>query len=79
MEEVLICIEGQGDVHLHGPVLGWNISMQYQKDAEPFDNISSYQEFQLTHPGSPSLLFFTENENSTEKWVAALRDAVSFQ
>jgi len=61
------------------PVLGWNISMLDQKDAEPFDSISSYQGFQLTHPGSPTLLFCTENENSTEKWVAALRDAVSFQ
>jgi len=61
------------------PVLGWNISMLEQKDAEPFDSISSYQGFQLTHPGSQTLLFCTENENSTEKWVTALRDAVSFQ
>ena len=51
----------------------------FQKDAEPFDSISSYQGFQLTHPGSQTLLFCTENENSTEKWVTALRDAVSFQ
>jgi len=61
------------------PVLGWNISLLDQKDAEPFDSITSYQGFQLTHPGSPTLLFCTENENSTEKWVAALREAVSFQ
>ena len=50
----------------------------FQKDLESFDSLSSYQVFSLSHPGSQTLMFCAENENSTEKWISALRDAVSF-
>eukprot|EP00092_Neocalanus_flemingeri_P003593 GFUD01003856.1.p1 GENE.GFUD01003856.1~~GFUD01003856.1.p1 ORF type:complete len:774 (+),score=113.91 GFUD01003856.1:3573-5894(+) len=59
------------------PVLGWTIAMLDQ-NTEAYDSISACQGFQLTHPGSQSLFFCAENENSTEKWINALREAVAF-
>merc|ERR1719410_1770712 len=60
------------------PVLGWTVTALDQKELESFDSLSSYQVFSLSHPGSQTLMFCAENENSTEKWIAALREAVSF-
>jgi len=60
------------------PVLGWTISLLDQTSSEPYDSLTSYQVLQLSHPGSQSLSFGAENENSTEKWLNALREAVAF-
>ena len=51
---------------------------QFQKDAETYDSLSSYQVFTLSHPGSQTIMFCAENENSAEKWITSLRDAVAF-
>ena len=48
-----------------------------QKEAEPGESLTSLQVFQLSHPGSQSVLFCAENENATEKWLAGLREALS--
>ena len=50
----------------------------FQKEAESYESLSSYQVFTLSHPGSQTLMFCAENENSAEKWIASLREAVSF-
>jgi len=60
------------------PVLGWTVSILDQKEAETYDSLSSYQVFTLSHPNSQTLMFCAENENSAEKWISCLREAVSF-
>jgi len=60
------------------PVLGWTVATLDQRELESLDSLSSYQVFTLSHPGSQTLLFCAENENSSDKWISALREAVSF-
>merc|ERR1719410_3208111 len=60
------------------PVLGWAVSILDQKETESYDSLSSHQVFTLSHPGSATLMFCAENENSAERWISCLRDAVSF-
>ena len=54
------------------------IYLIFQKETESYDSLSSHQVFTLSHPGSATIMFCAENENSAERWISCLRDAVSF-
>ena len=60
-------------------ILGYTPNkFNFQKETESYDSLSSHQVFTLSHPGSATLMFCAENENSAERWISCLRDAVSF-
>ncbi|XP_040566284.1 uncharacterized protein [Lepeophtheirus salmonis] len=58
------------------PVLGFTLDTLSDKNFELYEGESADLVFQLTHPGSESLIFCAENDNVSEKWITALGEAV---
>ncbi|GBO05004.1 FYVE, RhoGEF and PH domain-containing protein 6 [Araneus ventricosus] len=53
------------------PLLGYNI----ESFSEDYENVNMSLLFQLTHPGQAPIVFHTDSVGSTERWIAALKEA----
>ncbi|KAG8179812.1 hypothetical protein JTE90_025979 [Oedothorax gibbosus] len=53
------------------PLLGYQI----ESFSEAFENVDSSLLFQLTHPGQAPIIFYADTVGSTERWIAALKEA----
>ncbi|GFY59129.1 FYVE, RhoGEF and PH domain-containing protein 6 [Trichonephila inaurata madagascariensis] len=53
------------------PLLGYQI----ESFSEAYENVDMSLLFQLTHPGQAPIVFHTDSIGSTERWIAALKEA----
>ncbi|GFR16695.1 FYVE, RhoGEF and PH domain-containing protein 6 [Trichonephila clavata] len=53
------------------PLLGYQI----ESFSEAYENVDMSLLFQLTHPGQAPIIFHTDSIGSTERWIAALKEA----
>ncbi|KAJ8301827.1 hypothetical protein KUTeg_020814 [Tegillarca granosa] len=53
------------------PILGYEVV----RFTEPFEGVAPALLFQLNHKNRPPVIFQTDNTNSTERWVKAMKDA----
>ncbi|KAF8783031.1 FYVE like protein [Argiope bruennichi] len=53
------------------PLLGYQI----ESFSEDYENVNMSLLFQLTHPGQAPIIFHTDSIGSTERWIAALKEA----